>query len=105
MPSRRRLHAAGAQVTLICGPESISRIRPGEDRPGSRPARDMLAAVERALPVDCAVFAAAVADWRVAQTGRQKIKKQKGARPGLTLMENRTFSPPLRTARPSGRDW
>jgi phosphopantothenoylcysteine decarboxylase / phosphopantothenate---cysteine ligase len=51
-------------------------------------AREMLAAVERALPVDCAVFAAAVADWRVAEAGRQKIKKQKGASPALTLMEN-----------------
>jgi phosphopantothenoylcysteine decarboxylase/phosphopantothenate--cysteine ligase len=51
-------------------------------------AREMLAAVEQALPVDCAVFAAAVADWRVAEAGRQKIKKQKGATPALTLMEN-----------------
>ena len=35
----------------------------------------MLAAVEAALPADVAVFAAAVADWRVAQAGEQKIKK------------------------------
>jgi phosphopantothenoylcysteine decarboxylase/phosphopantothenate--cysteine ligase len=79
--------AAGAQVTLICGPVNIP------DPAGVKivrveTARDMLAAVERALPVDCAVFAAAVADWRVAQAGRQKIKKQKGATPALTLMEN-----------------
>jgi phosphopantothenoylcysteine decarboxylase/phosphopantothenate--cysteine ligase len=51
-------------------------------------AREMLAAVEQALPVDCAVFAAAVADWRVAEAGRQKIKKQKGATPALSLLEN-----------------
>src|SRR5262249_42633230 len=38
-------------------------------------ARDMLAAVEAALPVDVAIFAAAVADWRVAQASGQKIKK------------------------------
>ena len=38
-------------------------------------ARDMLHAVERALPADVAIFAAAVADWRVANAGAQKIKK------------------------------
>jgi phosphopantothenoylcysteine decarboxylase/phosphopantothenate--cysteine ligase len=79
--------AAGAQVTLICGPVNIPDPA-GVKTVRVETARDMLAAVERALPVDCAVFAAAVADWRVAQTGRQKIKKQKGATPALTLMEN-----------------
>jgi phosphopantothenoylcysteine decarboxylase/phosphopantothenate--cysteine ligase len=52
-------------------------------------ARDMLQAVERALPVDVAIFAAAVADWRVANAGDQKIKKQPGkATPELPLVEN-----------------
>jgi phosphopantothenoylcysteine decarboxylase/phosphopantothenate--cysteine ligase len=79
--------AAGAQVTLICGPVTIP------DPPGAKTvrvetAREMLAAVEGALPVDCAVFAAAVADWRAAEVGRQKIKKQKGATPALALTEN-----------------
>jgi len=79
--------AAAAQVTLVCGPVSIP------DPPGVKivrveTAREMLEAVEAALPVDCAVFAAAVADWRVAEAGRQKIKKQKGATPALTLTEN-----------------
>jgi phosphopantothenoylcysteine decarboxylase/phosphopantothenate--cysteine ligase len=78
---------AGAQVTLVCGPVNIP------DPPGVKivrveTAREMLEAVEAALPVDCAVFAAAVADWRVAQAGRQKIKKQKGTTPALTLTEN-----------------
>jgi phosphopantothenoylcysteine decarboxylase/phosphopantothenate--cysteine ligase len=78
---------AGAQVTLVCGPVNIP------DPAGVKivrveTAREMLAAVEGALPVDCAVFAAAVADWRVAEAGRQKIKKQKGATPALTLTEN-----------------
>jgi phosphopantothenoylcysteine decarboxylase/phosphopantothenate--cysteine ligase len=79
--------AAGAQVILISGPVNIP------DPAGVKivrveTAREMLAAVEQALPVDCAVFAAAVADWRVAEAGRQKIKKQKGGTPALTLMEN-----------------
>jgi phosphopantothenoylcysteine decarboxylase/phosphopantothenate--cysteine ligase len=41
------------------------------------------------LPVDVAVFAAAVADWRVATAGEQKIKKTAGGKaPELTLVEN-----------------
>jgi len=80
--------AAGADVVLVSGPVIVS------DPPGVRvvhveSARDMLAAVERALPADVAIFAAAVADWRVAQAGAQKIKKTPGQRtPALTLTEN-----------------
>ena len=49
----------------------------------------MLHAVERALPADVAIFAAAVADWRVANAGEQKIKKKPGqATPELSLVEN-----------------
>ena len=80
--------AAGAEVTLVSGPVNIPdpscvRIVKVET------ARAMFEAVEAALPADCAVFAAAVADWRVAAPGREKIKKQKGkAPPPLTLIEN-----------------
>ena len=80
--------AAGADVTLISGPVNVP------DPPGVRvvhveSARDMLAAVEQALPADVAIFAAAVADWRVANAGTQKIKKTPGARtPELSLTEN-----------------
>ena len=42
-------------------------------------AREMLQPVEAALPADIAVFAAAVADWRVAEAGEQKIKKTAAA--------------------------
>ena len=79
--------AAGAQVILISGPVAVPDPA-GVETVRVETAREMLAAVEHALPVDCAVFAAAVADWRVAEAGRQKIKKQKGATPALTLMEN-----------------
>jgi phosphopantothenoylcysteine decarboxylase/phosphopantothenate--cysteine ligase len=48
----------------------------------------MLEAVDAALPADCAIFAAAVADWRVSATNREKIKKSKGGAPALTLVEN-----------------
>jgi phosphopantothenoylcysteine decarboxylase/phosphopantothenate--cysteine ligase len=80
--------AAGADVTLISGPVNLP------DPPNVKvvkveSARDMLHAVERALPVDVAVFAAAVADWRVANAGEQKFKKKAGqATPDLALVEN-----------------
>jgi phosphopantothenoylcysteine decarboxylase/phosphopantothenate--cysteine ligase len=51
-------------------------------------ARDMLRQVEAALPVDIAIFAAAVADWRVANAGEQKLKKTSAGMPPLQLVEN-----------------
>jgi phosphopantothenoylcysteine decarboxylase/phosphopantothenate--cysteine ligase len=48
----------------------------------------MLAQVEKALPADIAIFAAAVADWRVANAGEQKIKKTSAGMPPLQLVEN-----------------
>ncbi|TCT12003.1 phosphopantothenoylcysteine decarboxylase/phosphopantothenate--cysteine ligase [Tepidamorphus gemmatus] len=80
--------AAGADVTLVSGPVSLP------DPPGVRTvhvetARQMLAAVEERLPVDVAVCAAAVADWRPEAEGSQKLKKDgSGAIPQLRLTEN-----------------
>lgn len=51
-------------------------------------AAQMLAACEAALPVDVAVCAAAVADWRPAQAGNQKIKKNGAASKSLELTAN-----------------
>ena len=49
----------------------------------------MLAAVEAALPADAAVFAAAVADWRVTSASGSKVKKNpSGQPPALALAEN-----------------
>src|SRR6202023_986156 len=49
----------------------------------------MLQRVQAALPVDIAIFAAAVADWRVANAGEQKLKKTAGSSmPPLQLVEN-----------------
>jgi phosphopantothenoylcysteine decarboxylase/phosphopantothenate--cysteine ligase len=48
----------------------------------------MLDAVEAALPADAAIFAAAVADWRVAEPGDRKLKKNGGKTPALSLLEN-----------------
>src|SRR6185369_9025105 len=79
---------AGADVTLISGPVNVP------DPHGAKvikveSAREMLRAVENALPADVAIFAAAVADWRVANAGEQKLKKQPGhTTPELALVEN-----------------
>ena len=46
-------------------------------------------AVETLLPADAAVFVAAVADWRVANSAGEKIKKVTGeAAPALQMVEN-----------------
>jgi len=49
---------------------------------------EMLAASERELPCDIAIFTAAVADWRVAEEKNQKIKKDKNGVASLQLLEN-----------------
>jgi phosphopantothenoylcysteine decarboxylase/phosphopantothenate--cysteine ligase len=79
--------AAGARVTLISGPVAIPD-PPGVTTVHVESAREMLRAVEGALPADIGIFAAAVADWRVADAGTQKMKKEAGAVPALTFVEN-----------------
>ena len=83
----RAAAAAGAAVTLVAGPVALGD-PPGVTTIRVESARDMLAAVEGALPVEIAVFAAAVADWRVAEAGTRKIKKERGGAPKLALVEN-----------------
>jgi len=79
--------AAGAEATLVSGPVSLAD-PPRVTVIKVESARQMLAEVERVLPVDVAVFAAAVADWRVAEPGAQKLKKSAGGAPALHLVEN-----------------
>ena len=83
----RAAAAAGANVTLVSGPVDLSDPA-GVNVVRVESAREMLAAVEQALPADVAIFAAAVADWRVASTGGQKIKKGASGTPELSLVEN-----------------
>jgi phosphopantothenoylcysteine decarboxylase/phosphopantothenate--cysteine ligase len=71
--------AAGAEVTLVSGPVTVAD-PPGVNIVKVESARDMLTAVQAALPADVAVFAAAVADWGV-EPQQQKIKKEKGGAP------------------------
>jgi phosphopantothenoylcysteine decarboxylase/phosphopantothenate--cysteine ligase len=79
--------AAGANVTLVSGPVRIMPPQ-GVNLIQIESARDMLAAVEKALPADIAVFAAAVADWRTANNSKEKIKKTGKGTPELALVEN-----------------
>ncbi|MBU6462499.1 MAG: bifunctional phosphopantothenoylcysteine decarboxylase/phosphopantothenate--cysteine ligase CoaBC [Bradyrhizobium sp.] len=79
--------AAGADVTLISGPVDLGD-PPGVTVKRVESARDMLRQVEATLPVDIAIFAAAVADWRVGNEGEQKLKKTVQGMPPLQLVEN-----------------
>ncbi|MBM6594094.1 bifunctional phosphopantothenoylcysteine decarboxylase/phosphopantothenate--cysteine ligase CoaBC [Microvirga pudoricolor] len=79
--------AAGARVTLVSGPVALPD-PPGVTTLHVESAREMLQAVEGALPADIGIFAAAVADWRVAEAGTHKMKKDGNALPPLALVEN-----------------
>jgi phosphopantothenoylcysteine decarboxylase / phosphopantothenate---cysteine ligase len=80
------LAALGARVTLVTGP--VQQPDPqGATVVRVESAAQMLAACEGALPADMAVFAAAVADWRVEHAATSKLKKGE-APPVLTLVPN-----------------
>lgn len=79
--------AAGADVVLVSGPVNLPD-PPSITVVKVETARQMLDAVEKALPADVAIFAAAVADWRTERPSESKIKKQQGRTPTLELIEN-----------------
>ena len=82
------LRDLGAEVVLICGPVNLP-LPEGVEVQAVESAREMLDATMSALPVQAAVFAAAVADWRVASASSSKIKKDSsGLPPPLALAEN-----------------
>jgi phosphopantothenoylcysteine decarboxylase/phosphopantothenate--cysteine ligase len=77
----------GAGVVLVTGPTHLPD-PPGVQVIRIETAEEMLAACRKTLPVDVAVFAAAVSDWRVSAPAGEKLKKQAGMPPSLTLTEN-----------------
>ncbi len=79
---------AGAEVVFITGPTEVS-LPVGARVVKILTADEMFAAVHEALPCDVAIFAAAVADWRVASQSKSKIKKTNGKLPLIDLTENR----------------
>ena len=81
------LQVLGAEVIFVTGPADVSPPAGVEVVPVET-AVEMRAAVLAALPADAAVFAAAVADWRVIGASDSKIKKVAGALPTLEFAEN-----------------
>ncbi|WOR14032.1 bifunctional phosphopantothenoylcysteine decarboxylase/phosphopantothenate--cysteine ligase CoaBC [Hyphomonas sp. FCG-A18] len=84
------LAAAGARVTLVSGPVSLSP-PVGVDLVPVETARDMLKACEEALPADIFVSVAAVADWRPSRAAAKKMKLKEAGNeehPTLELSEN-----------------
>jgi phosphopantothenoylcysteine decarboxylase / phosphopantothenate---cysteine ligase len=81
------LAALGADTVLVSGP-ALEPAPVGVKLVAVETAAEMLAACEAALPVDVAVMAAAVADWRVESASLHKVKKDGGGPPVLRLAEN-----------------
>ncbi len=82
------LAGLGAHVTFVTGPADVPPPA-GVATVRVETASEMLDAVRAALPADAAVFAAAVADWRVASASDKKIKKgDAGTMPSLDFAEN-----------------
>ncbi len=79
------LAAAGAETTLVTGPTNLP-VPSGMRVLRIETADEMLAHCLESLPVDVAVCAAAVADWKVANKSEQKIKKQKNINHGNLLL-------------------
>lgn len=77
----------GARVTLVTGPAS-GPLPGGVEVVRVETAIEMLEAVHAALPADAGIFAAAVADWRVARAAEQKLKKRGEEAPRLELVQN-----------------
>ena len=83
----RALAALGADVTFVTGPADVAPPQ-GVHVIKVQTAAQMLAAVMDAPAADAAVFAAAVADWRVTNAGSSKIKKDGNGLPDLVFAEN-----------------
>ncbi len=82
------LRDLGARVSFITGPAEVPAPE-GVDVIAVETAREMRDAVDRALPADAAVMAAAVADWHVTNASDGKIKKDgSGRMPELQFAEN-----------------
>jgi len=83
----RSLSAMGANVTFVTGPADVPPPE-GVKLIKVQTAQEMLDAVTTGLPADAAIFAAAVADWRMAEATDSKIKKKVGESPTLRFAEN-----------------
>ncbi|WP_281995196.1 bifunctional phosphopantothenoylcysteine decarboxylase/phosphopantothenate--cysteine ligase CoaBC [Ruegeria faecimaris] len=83
----RALSALGAEVVFVTGPAEVPA-PDGVEVVRVETAQQMSDAVDSVLPVDAGVFAAAVADWRVASASDRKLKKTRDGLPALDFAEN-----------------
>ena len=81
------LRDLGAEVVLVSGPVNVP-LPEGVQIHNVETAAEMQKAVHAALPAQAAVFAAAVADWRVEDASDSKIKKDGTGPPALQMAEN-----------------
>lgn len=81
------LSALGADVVFVTGPADVAPPS-GIEVIAVQTAQQMLEAVQTALPADIAIFAAAVADWRVDGASDRKLKKANDGLPTLSFSEN-----------------
>ena len=82
------LSRLGVKTTLVAGPTSINFSKDIKVKKIVN-ADEMMTAVQKLLPVDVAVCAAAVADFKPKNKNKQKIKKNKQNLNSLNLEKNR----------------
>ena len=92
----------GAETTLVSGPTQLDDPA-GVNVVRVKTAQEMLAACETTMPVDVAVFAAAVGDWRSDAPANTKIKKQGDAAPALKLAQNPDILATIATLKSAAR--
>ena len=84
----RAAQEAGAEVTLVSGPVALETPA-GVARVNVRSAQQMFDAVKSAVKGrDIFISVAAVADWKVKNSSKQKLKKVNGSAPHLEFEEN-----------------
>ena len=82
------LSKLGVNTTLVAGPSSLNFSKDLDIRKITN-AEEMMSTVQKLLPVDIAVCAAAVTDFRPKNVSRQKIKKNKKNFNVLNLEKNK----------------
>ena len=81
------LNKLGITTTLIAGPSNLVSSK-GLNIKKITTADEMLSEVKKSLPVDLAVCAAAVADFKPVEKNKKKIKKENGKLKSINLLKN-----------------
>lgn len=94
----------GARVTLVSGPVALKASHPAITVVNVESAREMLkAATDAFADADIAIMAAAVADYRPAETAESKIKREHMAECELALVRNPDIAAALGEAKRGGQ--